>query len=136
MPNAFVDTNIVVYAADVTKPTPRKSVMARDLLRQRNLRISVQVLNEFIANARNPKKLNLNRKMENEWIKRLLLFPVGSLTADRFIQALEIHARYQISHWDALIVASALHQDCRILYSEDLNPNQDYGGITVLNPFI
>lgn len=58
MPNAFVDTNILVFAADESTPKDRKTVIALELLRQPGLRFSVQVLNEFVASARHPGKLN------------------------------------------------------------------------------
>ena len=60
MKHAFVDTNILVYAADETKPISRKTRIARELLLRRGLHLSVQVLNEFTVNARNPEKLNLS----------------------------------------------------------------------------
>jgi len=47
MPNAFVDTNVLVYAAEEKFPLARKTVIARELLLQPGLRFSVQVLNEF-----------------------------------------------------------------------------------------
>jgi len=56
MKRAFVDTNVLVYAADESKPTPRKTRIARELLLQRGLVLSVQVLSEFTVNARNEKK--------------------------------------------------------------------------------
>jgi predicted nucleic acid-binding protein len=43
---------------------------------------------------------------------------------------------YQLSHWDALIVAAALEADCRLLYSEDMQHEQVFDGrVTVKNPF-
>jgi len=40
-----------------------------------------------------------------------------------------------LSFWDALILATANWADVPILYSEDLNHGQLYGGVRVLNPF-
>ena len=40
-----------------------------------------------------------------------------------------------ISHWDALIVAAALHQGCETLLSEDLQDGQIIEGVRVVNPF-
>lgn len=36
--------------------------------------------------------------------------------------------RYQISHWDALIVAAALTAGCDTLYSEDMQDGQVFEG--------
>jgi predicted nucleic acid-binding protein len=135
MPNAFVDTNVLVYAADEVVPVSVNTRVARQLLLQRDLCISVQVLNEFTANARNPKKLNLSEAQEKDWTSRWLQFEIASLTVQTYTNAQEIHRRYQLSHWDALIVAAAQEKGCRTLYSEDLNDGQDYDGVRVVNPF-
>jgi len=129
MPNAFVDTNVLVYAADESLPCGRKTRIARELLRQRDLYLSAQVLNEFTVTARSATKLNLGAQQEQEWLNHWLLFPVAPLTVETFLRALAIHHRYQISHWDALILASARELDCTVVYSEDLNHGQDYDGV-------
>ena len=136
MPNAFVDTNILVYAADEAKPIDRKTRIARELLRQRNLHLSVQVLNEFTVNARSKSKLNLSPLQEQEWLSRWMLFPVLALTVETFLAAQLIHSRFQISHWDSLILAAARETDSATVYSEDLSHGQDYDGVKVINPFI
>jgi len=136
MPNAFVDTNILVYAADESTPIDRKTRIARELLRQRNLHLSVQVLNEFTVNARSKSKLNLSPQQEQEWLSRWLLFPVLSLTVETFLAAQLIHARFQVSHWDSLILAAARETKSATVYSEDLSHGQDYDGLRAINPFL
>lgn len=135
MPHAFVDTNLLVYAADESLPIKRKTRIARELLLQRDLHLSVQVLNEFTVNARNSSKLNLSAKQEIEWIERWLLFPIQEMTAESFLQARLFHERYQVSHWDGLILAAAKEAGCGLLYSEDFQNGQSYDGITAVNPF-
>ncbi len=136
MPNVFVDTNILVYAADESKPVERKTRIARELLRQRNLHLSVQVLNEFTVNARSKSKLNLSPQREHEWMSRWLLFPVISLTVETFLAAKLLHARFQVSHWDALILAAARETSSLAVYSEDLSHGQTYDGVKIINPFL
>jgi predicted nucleic acid-binding protein len=135
MQHAFVDTNILVYAADESLPISRKTRIARELLLQRGLHLSVQVLDEFTANARNVNKLNLSPQEEYEWIEHWLLFPIQALTTESFLDARLFHERYCVSHWDGLILASAKEANCEILYSEDLQSGQEYDGIEVVNPF-
>jgi predicted nucleic acid-binding protein len=134
-PSAFVDTNILVYAAEERTPVARKTVIARELLLLPRLFLSVQVLNEFVVTARNPGKLGLSREKEDEWLNEWLHIPVTTLTKATFFSALEIHYRHGISHWDSLIVASALEAGCQTIYSEDLNHGQEYDGVKVINPF-
>ena len=40
-----------------------------------------------------------------------------------------------MSYWDALIIAAAEAASCEIVWSEDMNDGQVYGGVTVRNPF-
>lgn len=133
--NAFVDTNVLVYAADKSSPVPLKTRIARELLLQPDLHLSVQVLNEFTVNARHPKKLNLRFEEELRWIESWLRFPVHPLTVETFLRARFFQQKYGLSHWDSLILASTASAECRRLYSEDLNPGQSYEGIEVVNPF-
>jgi predicted nucleic acid-binding protein len=49
----------------------------------------------------------------------------------------EIHRRYKFSSWDSLIIASALENDCKILYSEDMQHNQLIDRkLRIVNPFV
>lgn len=52
------------------------------------------------------------------------------------VQALEVSNRFQISHWDGLILAAAERARCQVVYSEDLNHGQVYGTVRVVNPFL
>jgi predicted nucleic acid-binding protein len=48
----------------------------------------------------------------------------------------KIQDRYQLSFWDALIVAAAKSLSCRFLLTEDLQADQDFEGVLVVNPFV
>jgi predicted nucleic acid-binding protein len=48
----------------------------------------------------------------------------------------KIQDRYQLSFWDALIVAAAKSLGCRFLLTEDLQTDQDFDGVLVVNPFV
>ena len=52
------------------------------------------------------------------------------------LDAIRLQARYQISFWDAMIVASALQLGCQTIWSEDLNSGQVYDTVTVTSPFV
>ncbi len=49
--------------------------------------------------------------------------------------AWEVQDRYRISFWDSAIVAAAKVSSCRYLLTEDLQADQDMGGVVVINPF-
>jgi predicted nucleic acid-binding protein len=48
----------------------------------------------------------------------------------------QLQDRYQLSYWDALIVAAAKAASCRYLLTEDLQAAQKLDGIEVVNPFV
>ncbi len=62
-------------------------------------------------------------------------FPVQPVTVELFQLALDFCRRFQLSYWDAAILAAAHAMDCDAVYSEDLSDQQDYGGLRVINPF-
>jgi predicted nucleic acid-binding protein len=52
-----------------------------------------------------------------------------------FEAARKIQERFQISYWDAAIVAAAKQLNCEKIYSEDLADGQNYDGVQVVDPF-
>ena len=111
----FLDSNILIYAAG----TDDRAARAAALIEGRGA-ISVQVLNEFVNVAR--------RKMALDWprIRHFLmgvrsLLEVSPLDLETHDMALALAERYQLSTYDAVIVASALQARCRRLYSEDMH---------------
>lgn len=133
MPTAkcFADTNVAIYAvdADVAK---REKALA--ILGSRPV-ISTQVVNEYLNVLLTKRKLD--RASAYELARALMATSeVASVTPDITDLAMSIGERYQISHWDALIVAAALAAGCDTLYSEDLQDGQVFEGrLTVQNPF-
>ena len=61
--------------------------------------------------------------------------PSWSRPRGLFDDALSLCDRFQISYYDAAIVAAARILNCNVVYSEDLSDGQDYGGVKVVNPF-
>lgn len=133
--NAFVDTNVIVYAHDRMDRIKgeRARALLEHLARDGRLTVSTQVLQESY-NA-------LIRKALVEAPKAL--FAVEQLAASRVvgsnagfvIDALRLALRFQLSVWDALIVQAALAAQCTTLFSEDLQAGQRFGGLEVVNPF-
>jgi predicted nucleic acid-binding protein len=131
----FVDSNVLLYAASGRAADVSKAACARQLLREEDVVISFQVLQEFYANAVNPRKLALTAPQATAYCSAWLGFTVAPIGASTFVRALELVKRYRISNWDAAILAAAIESGCGIVYSEDLSDGQDYGGVRVVNPF-
>lgn len=134
----FIDTNIILYSV-TTSEIPEeieKKWIARNLLERKNFGLSVQVLQEFWVNATGKFKEPLPRDMAIETIAFLEQYPIIDNTPELFHEALRIQERFQLSFWDANIFAAALKLKVHTLYSEDLNHEQNYEGVRVINPFI
>ena len=133
----FLDTNILLYAVTVAPEEAKKRSVARDILRQDRLALSVQVLQEFYVQAtRASRPDSLSHDEASELIGHWLRFHVVSLTVPVLQNALKLKSLHPISYWDAAIVRAASAAKCRILLSEDLSHGQDYGGVKVINPFL
>jgi predicted nucleic acid-binding protein len=131
MPGSFFDTNVLVYIAS---GDPVKADRAEAIISDGGM-ISVQVLNELTNVAR--------RKMRMTWpdthallsIVRGLL-TVQAITIETHETGLAFAERYNLSTYDAMIAASALHADCDILWSEDMQDGMTLDdGLRIVNPF-
>ena len=132
----FFDTNILVYAA--TNQESQKGDIARELI-QHALEvnhdgvISVQVMTEF-ANVMKT-RFNATATEIDEWVSQFYPLLVTEVTMDVVRNALYVKEEYGIQFYDALIVATAEKLGCHEIVTEDLNPNQTYRGMAVVNPF-
>ncbi|MEO6475293.1 PIN domain-containing protein [Luteolibacter sp.] len=129
----FLDTNILLYAASRDAAGLQKREKARELLGRENVGLSVQVLAEFFVNATG--KLKLPEDKVAAVLESFESYPILPVTEAIFWAALVTRRRYQISYWDAAIIAAAAELGCHTIFSEDLNHGQIYDGVRVLNPF-
>ena len=132
----FVDTNVLLYAVSEDPAEAGKRDRARQVLSERDLAVSVQVLQEFYFQATRPTRVRrLSSESALRILEPILLFRIQAMTPDVFLDAVEISRRFQLSYWDAAIIAAAQVLGCEAIYTEDLNPGQHYGAIRALNPF-
>lgn len=132
----FVDTNVLLYSVSTVPAVSDKAVKACELLRSRDLALSVQVLQEFYVQATRPSRPNpLTHDETVAFIRTWRRFPTQDVTLSVLEDALAIKARWQLSYWDSAILAAARQAGCDEVLSEDMNDGQDYGGVKVVNPF-
>jgi predicted nucleic acid-binding protein len=134
----FVDTNVLVYAHDVTAGDKRDRARAllEELWDTREGCLSVQVLQEFFVTTTRKIPKPLDASAAGQIINDLGRWHVHAPAAPDVLAAIDIHRRTGASFWDAMILRSAQELACPILYSEDLNPGQAYAGVRVSNPFL
>lgn len=132
----FVDTNVLLYAVSALSENAKKRNRALALLEEGDLALSVQVLAEFYHQAtRRSRPDALAPELALQFIDSIDSFPIQPLTHDIFRSAVSISCRFGLSSWDSAILAAASAMGCKSVYSEDMSPHQDYGGLRVINPF-
>jgi len=134
--DVFIDTNILLYAVSNHAGEIDKKWKARSLIETENFGLSLQVVQEFYVNATGKLAKSLPRPETLRFIEWLERFPIICPNMEIFHQAVDLRDRYQISYWDASIIAAAKTLGARIIYSEDLAHGQKYAGIKVINPFL
>ena len=97
--------------------------------------VSIQVLNEYFVNATQKLKPGLHRDVAWEHVEALKAWEPVEMDFPLIARGFAIQQRYQISYWDALIVAAAEVGGCSEILSEDLAHGAIYAGIQVRNPF-
>lgn len=134
----FLDTNILVYTFDASAPQKRDRARAlvQSAQKTRMGRISTQVVQEFLNVATRKLAVPLRTRDAEDYL-RVVLSPLcrHSPDADFYQRALVLTSSASLSWYDSLIVQAAQDLGCAILYSEDLQHGQVFGGLRVENPF-
>jgi predicted nucleic acid-binding protein len=131
----FFDTNVLLYGYDLD--APEKRLVAKSLIETawRNpgrTAISIQVLQEFHVNF--VRKGHAPAEAAT-LVEDFTAWPVIDNTLALFRLGVSLQARWQLSLWDAMILAAAKASGARELITEDFNHGQDYGGVLAINPF-
>jgi predicted nucleic acid-binding protein len=103
------------------------------LWKSRRGRVSFQVLQEFYVKV--TQKWPVAREGARAAVRDLLAWRPVAVDAGLLERGWKIQDRYNLSFWDALIVAAAKSASCRYLLTEDQQAVQDLDGILVVNPF-
>jgi predicted nucleic acid-binding protein len=111
---AFIDTNVLIYWVDDSA----RADVVEHLLTQQAV-ISVQVLNEF-ANVLRRKRAMALPDVEALCTTLIDTCDVLDLSVRTHQTALTLMVRYNLSVYDANIVAAAALSDCAVLYTEDM----------------
>jgi predicted nucleic acid-binding protein len=135
---AFLDTNVLVYAAD------DHDLGRRDRARawiaacwQRHCgRLSTQVLNEYYTVIRRKFPTLVAAGDARAEIRRLQAWQPWQIDHQTIEAAWAVEVRYGFHYWDALMLAAAQQQGCNYLISEDLQHDQRIDTLRILNPFI
>jgi predicted nucleic acid-binding protein len=135
----FLDTTILVYAFDRLAGPRHDAAKAlfQRITRDGNGVVSVQVLQEWVNTITRKVREPLALGDVRYWLQVFLNsnWQIVTPGASDLLVAVDIMERWQLSWWDALIVAMAQAAGAQILWTEDLNAGQTLGELTVRNPF-
>ena len=109
----FVDTNVLLYAISRDPAEQDKAKRASDILADRDLALSVQVLQEFYVQATRASRPDaLSHRQAVLLIESFRRFKVQDITSGIMMAALDARQRFQLSYWDAAII-EASRSRCR-----------------------
>ncbi|MGH3995176.1 MAG: PIN domain-containing protein, partial [Pseudonocardiaceae bacterium] len=95
----FVDTNVLLYAISRDRDEQGKAERANHILAERDLALSVQVLQEFYVQAtRESRSDPLTHQQAAKLVESFLRFPVAQLTTGVMLAALATRRRFRISY--------------------------------------
>ena len=135
----FIDTNIFVYSFDATEKDKqlRSMELIKHALDTHLGCISYQVVQEFLNVATRKFTVPMSTKDAQLYLSTILeplceIFP----NIELYHQALELSERWKYGFFDSLIIAAALRSTCKILYTEDLQHDQEIHNLRIINPFV
>jgi len=132
--DCFLDSNILLYAAAAKKDEPRKFAISYELVLNRNFGVSGQTLAEFCSVAR--RKRLLDDRTLDDWLGNLGELPLVAVDQTLVRAGLMMARRFQVSYYDAALLAAAERLGAPVFFTEDLNHNQLYGAVRAVNPFL
>lgn len=136
--NYFIDTNIFVYSFDQREPEKRNKSKAiiRSALKDGKGYISIQVIQEFFNVATKKFKKPMSVLAAKEYLDKVFMQLNIVYPGAEFISTgLDIAATTKYSFYDSLIISAALKAGCSVLYSEDMQHDQQIQNLSIVNPF-
>ena len=137
-PLLFLDTHVLLYGIDDLDPVKRDRAQGwlAACWRRQCGRVSTQVMNEFYWNARRKFSSRLTTEEARMIVRRYQNWNPWQLDQNTVETAWEAESRWQLSYWDSLMVAAAQQQGCTVLLTENLQHDQRFDGLRVVNPFV
>ena len=130
-----LDTNILAYAEGIGDVKRQQaSIGLIQTIPTHLLVIPVQCLGELfrILTGKARRNAALAHEAVLEWADA---YETADSTWTAFQSAMDMAANHDMQIWDALILAVAAEQRCRILLSEDMQHGFTWHGVTVVNPY-
>lgn len=131
-----LDTNILAYAEGVGDELRCHTAMQLvEQLSSNEVVLPAQTLGELsrVLTGKAKRSAEQTREAVLSWADS---FEVADSTWFAFQSALDLTVDHQLPIWDALVLAVAAENRCRLLLSEDFHNGFTWRGVTVVNPFV
>ena len=135
--NVFVDSTTLLYTLDPTDAAKRARCVTwlKSLRLLGALTMNLQVLNETYWVVSRKPAFGEARGGIRAHLGDYAIWTTAPLNVETLVAGWRLQDRFQVSFWDALLLASANAAGCAFFLSEDLNDSQVYGGVRVIDPF-
>ncbi|HEV8677906.1 MAG TPA: PIN domain-containing protein [Stellaceae bacterium] len=130
-----LDTNILAYAEGVNGVAMQQTALALIAgLPDSEVSIPVQALGELfnVLTRRAFRPRQAARDIILGWRDGFALLDTSEPV---MLAAADLATDHQIPIWDAVVLAAAAENECRLLLSEDFQDGFTWRGVTVTNPF-
>jgi predicted nucleic acid-binding protein len=131
-----IDTNVLAYAEGVgSAERCRVAIGLVERLPESAVLLPAQVLGELmlVLTRKAGRARAAPRDAVLGWADS---FDVIDSTWAAFQSALDLSVNHEFRMWDALVMAVAAENRCRVVLSEDLQHGFTWRGVTVVNPFL
>ena len=138
MAEILVDSNVLVYAHDISEPEKQlRALEVLDRLVETDLGVlSAQTLAEFCAVVMRKLPSPLSAEQAYTQIEHFCrVWPILNVTPQVVLEAVRGVRDYQLSFWDAQLWAAARLNNIPTVFSEDFNPGAVIEGVQFVNPF-
>jgi predicted nucleic acid-binding protein len=129
------DTNILAYAEGLgDEKRCRLAISLVEQLADNHVILPAQALGELT------RILTIKAQRPTKQVRTAVLgwadsYDVAGSSWQAFAAAIDLVVDHQIPMWDALILAVAAENHCRLLLSEDFQDGFTWRGVTLVNPF-
>lgn len=130
-----LDTNILAYAEGIgDAPRCAGAIRLIEQLPAELVLLPAQTLGELfrVLTGKAGREAELSCKAIMTWADS---FEIAESSWPAFQSAMDLAIDHQLQIWDALIMAVAAENHCRLLLSEDLQTGFIWRGVSVVNPF-
>ncbi len=135
MSRVSLDANVFVHGVDASDAARHRAAKRLITLAARyDCVLVLQALAEFYYIA--TRKAGLPASQARSHVQELQsIFPVTLPGPTALHAAIDLSERYRINFWDAMLLAVARQAGVTMLFTEDIQDEQDYDGVHCVNPF-